>query len=511
MSGVSEFVHAFHLIRPWVLIGLAPVLWLWWRFRCFDRRARAPVDGLAADLARALTLNASRKVRLQTVDLATIVLALLVAAGSGPTWSRVPEPFASQTAPLVVVLQVTPSMTENDVAPSRIARAKQKTIDLLQLRSGARTALVAFSGSAHSVVPMTEDPNVMQPYLEGLSTEVMPIKGFALAQAWALAREILSREETPGGALFLIDDFPADTSGWDIPGEGSAEAALPSSGFIFFLPEERPLPGVPAGSYAARMTTDDRDLFGAERALSQSYRRALLENSQQPWQDRGVLLIWPAALLLLIWFRRGVVMRFAILWFGFTFFATTPASAEGWKDWFLTADQQGWILYKRKDFAGAAEQFADPYYRGISQYKAGQYEAATETLLRLDDADAAFAAGLARIKSRGYRDGVRAFEKALELDPDHKGAAANLPIAKEIVTFVETTRAQSDTGEEGGIGADDTVFDNESGQGAETQIEATEQTPVQHLTTEQWMNTVDTNTGDFLRQRFRSEINEASE
>ena len=67
-------------------------------------------------------------------------------------------------------------------------------------------------------------------------------------------------------------------------------------------------------------------------------------------------------------------------------------------------------------------------------------------------------------------------------------------------------RDRSDTGEEAGIGADDTVFDNESGLGAETQIEREEETSApQGLTTEDWMRAVDTQVGDFLASRFRLE------
>ena len=36
---------------------------------------------------------------------------------------------------------------------------------------------------------------------------------------------------------------------------------------------------------------------------------AMLENADQPWQDRGHWLAWPAALLTLLWFRRGWTMR----------------------------------------------------------------------------------------------------------------------------------------------------------------------------------------------------------
>ncbi|MGR3677863.1 MAG: tetratricopeptide repeat protein [Paracoccaceae bacterium] len=187
------------------------------------------------------------------------------------------------------------------------------------------------------------------------------------------------------------------------------------------------------------------------------------------------------------------------------------AKAEGWRDVFLTPDQQGWLEYRNKNFNKAAEVFADPWLRGMALFRDGQYETAAEVLSQIDTADAAFVQGISDIRSRSYRDGVRALERALEIDPTHEGAKTSLPIAKQIVTYVEETREQSDTGEDSGIGADDVVFDNEAAKGAETQIEVPEGDAAQHVTTEQWMNTVDTRTGDFLRQRFLLEASKVAE
>ena len=185
-----------------------------------------------------------------------------------------------------------------------------------------------------------------------------------------------------------------------------------------------------------------------------------------------------------------------------------PAVADGLADCFLTSDQQGRLAYERKDYARAAELFVDPMWRSYAQYKAGQYAEAVETLARVETAEAAFVQGIAAIRNRAYRDGVRAFETTLARDPDYPGAAKNLALAKEIVEYVESAREQSDTGEDTGIGADDVVFDNEEARGADTQMEVPQEDGSGLLTAEQWMNTVDTRTGDFLRQRFAIEASQ---
>ena len=184
----------------------------------------------------------------------------------------------------------------------------------------------------------------------------------------------------------------------------------------------------------------------------------------------------------------------------------TPAQASGWKDWFLTPDQQGQIAFNAKDFSGAADLFQDAEWRAFALLRSGRYEEAAEAYGFIETSDAANAQGIAYLRNRKYRDGVRAFETALERDPNNAVAQANLEVATAIVTYVETTQAQSDTGEERGIGADDTVYDNESGLGVETTVEREEANgPPAGLSTEDWMRSVDTDVGDFLASRFRLE------
>lgn len=514
-ADLSLFFEAFHFLRPWVLVLAAPVLWTWWRLRQ-RRGATGGNDGwLAPHLSQALTVPGNAVGKVQPIDVISLLLLLLVAAVAGPSWTRAPTPFAAQTAPLVVVMQITPSMEQTDVAPQRLARARQKALDLLALRVGARTSLVAFAGSAHVVVPMSEDPGVMKPYIEGLTTAVMPIEGQDILSGFETAQALLAREGSPGGVLFFADALSASAAtslaeAWRQA--GSAEAGndasdvVASMSFLFMLPEGADLPQVPDGASATRVTPDNSDVEEVERSLASAYRRAQMQDEAQPWEDRGAWLVWPSLILLLLWFRRGMAIRWAgqaavVLWL----LSPEQAQAEGWKDWFLTPDQQGWLAFESKDYPKAAEAFEDPYLRGVALYRGGQYETAAQEMAGLETADAAFLQGMTHLKSRGYRDGVRAFERALKIDPDHAGAQQNLPISKAIVDYVETAREQSDTGEESGIGADDVVFDNESGRGADTQIEVPKEDAPAHLSTEQWMRTVDTRTEDFLRQRFRLE------
>jgi hypothetical protein len=103
-----------------------------------------------------------------------VFLAVSILALAGPAWQREVLPFAQDKAALVVALDLSRSMDAIDLSPSRLERAKQKVRDLLGRRQGARTALVVYAGTAHTVLPLTEDTEILEVYLEALATNLMP-------------------------------------------------------------------------------------------------------------------------------------------------------------------------------------------------------------------------------------------------------------------------------------------------------------------------------------------------
>ena len=497
---MADIFGVFHFLRPFWLLAMLPVALLWWRVR--PRRAIDPkvTHGIAPHLARALTVGFEEGRRIYPIDGVALTLGLLVLAAAGPTWSRVANPLLAQTAPLAVVLKVTPSMENIDVQPTRHKRASFKILDLIDRRAGAQTALFAYAGSAHRVTPLTEDPNIVRSYLSGLSPAIMPKEGDRADAALVMAQAELARSETPGAILFVLDDLNPG----NVPGFNESAANRPPIIFFVVSAQGRQIPQLAeiANASIVQVTPDDADLDQIERRVLSAYREALLEDTNQQWEDKGWLLAWLALLLFLPWFRRGWTMRWAVASLLIVPVAE-PVKAEGWRDWFLTPDQQGQIAQTNKDFSAAADLFRDPGLRAFALLRAGRYEEAAEAYSFIETAAAANAEGTALLRNRKYRDGVRAFEKAVERNPDDAVAQANLEVAKAIVDYVESSQLAADTGEETGIGADDVVFDNESGEGDEMLVEREEEAgPAAGLSTEDWMRSVDTQVGDFLASRF---------
>ncbi|MES0824317.1 VWA domain-containing protein [Ruegeria sp. SCP11] len=496
-----EALAEFHFIRTAYLLFLIPIAGLLWLLRPKRSGKTNVPSGIAPHLAKALMLGADDKRRYYPIDVAMIAAALIAIAAAGPTWSRNPNPLLADTAPLVIALKVTDSMEDTDLAPSRLERAKYKITDIINARAGARTALVAYAGSPHRVAPLTEDANILRPLLEGLNPAVMPSPGDSAAGALTLAQSILDDSETPGAVLFLLDDLdPSQIQEF--------ENASSKVFFLTMLPNKQEIVQLNSlrNASVVAFSNDDQDITRLLRQIQTNYVDALDDDDRLDWQDRGWVLAWPAAFLSLLWFRRGWVIRWAFLGL-FLIKPASPAKAEGWQDWFLTPDQLGQIAMNQKRFSDAAELFEDPYHEGYAWLMVGQYPEAAAIFAELNTPEAAFAEGMARVRNREYRPAIKAFETALERHPNWPEAKHNLEVAIAILDYVETTREQSDTGEEAGIGADDTVFDNEAGRGENTTIQAqTEGT--KPLPADQWISAIDTDMQDFLRNRFLLENQE---
>jgi len=503
MSDLMLALSVFHFLRPLWMLLVPVILGMWWYIRRRRSGRDMEAQGIAPHLQTAMEVGRNQTRSIRPVDGVTLTLLLLVTAAAGPTWSRQPNPLVAQSAPIVAVLKVTKSMEATDLGPSRLERGKQKIRDFLDLRAGARSGLVAYAGTAHVVVPMTEDALIIRPYLEGLSTEVMPREGADFTQALNRAQSLLDGEG--GGALLLVADGldPAD-----VPAVENAPMPI---AVLSMLPEGIRDRGLDAlGSRVITVQPDDGDIRRLDRSLNAAYRQSLLEDSDDPWLDRGPFLAWPAALLLLLWFRRGWTMHWGAAFVALMLVAPGQARAEGLADWFWTLDQQGQRAYDRKDYTRAADLFTDPLWRGWAMFRAGRYAEAVQVLDRVNTAQAAMIQGLANIRNRAYRDGVRSFEAALSRDPDYPGAAENLETANQIVAYVEAAQEAQDTKDQTELRPDDVAYDNEENKGEELRVDLPQEDAVAGLqSAEQWMNAVDTETGDFLKSRFLLEAAQA--
>jgi len=313
-------LELFHFLRPaWLLLLLpaALVTWSAWRRQDPMRSWRKVIEpGLLEHLSIS---RKERRSRMRPVYLLGTAWVLGILAVAGPTWQKESTPFTEDQAALFVVLKVTPDMLAEDIQPNRLKRATQKIGDLLTLRPGTSTGLIAYAGSAHVVMPLTTDPEIIRFFASALAPEVMPVPGDNPLQAVELARSRIESAGLPGTIVLIADSVDASFAA------GLADTTEAGDPDVFVLavaagPEVVPPPGSPpapaldekmmkqaarsGGGSLAVVTPDDSDIRMLSDRMESSIAAAPPQEGER-WKDGGYYLGILFSLLALGFFRPG--------------------------------------------------------------------------------------------------------------------------------------------------------------------------------------------------------------
>jgi Ca-activated chloride channel family protein len=292
----------FHFLRPWWLLSLIPVLAIAWAIHRHSDPSRQWRGIVADHLVPYLVRGGESSSRSGPVLLllAGWILATLILAG--PTWKREPSPFADEVAPLAIVIKVTPSMETEDIAPSRLTRSVQKVHDLLARRGASKTALIAYAGTAHVVMPPTADVGIIDNFATSLEPKIMPEEGDVAAEALLLADRSLAAAGG-GSILWITDGLAPEQQGPVIKWQSSSHTPVR---LLAPLAEESPELTSLHNATTAKIITlaaDDSDIDELERA-SKSAGPAAGDGGDR-WQDSGYWLTPLLAVLILPFFRKG--------------------------------------------------------------------------------------------------------------------------------------------------------------------------------------------------------------
>lgn len=456
-----DALAAFHFLRPLWLLALLPALLLClalWRKRSSGanwRRAIAP------ELLEQLLDQ--RQERQQRWPWLLLLVAWVIAsvALAGPTWEKLPQPVLQQRDALVIVLDLSLSMYAEDIKPSRLQRARYKVLDILNRRREGFTGLVAYSGDAHVVAPLTDDTATIANLVPALSPEMMPQYGSDPVAGVEQALTLLHNAGFQRGRVLLISDEITeanvdaiarliDAGRWQLSmlGAGTeqgapialpmANADNPQSGFlkqqdgtivIARLHRERfeQLARRTSGRYSD-LRVDDGDLNALlPRFVPQADETRAVQREFDQWRERGpwlAMLLLPLAALA---FRRGWLLALLLLPL------SPPSQALEWRDLWQRPDQQGQAAMQAGDAKAAAEKFRNPDWRGSALYRAGDYNAAAQSFGQQDSAEANYNRGNALARGGQLQQAISAYDAALAKNPQLEDAKFNRDLLKKLL------------------------------------------------------------------------------
>jgi Ca-activated chloride channel family protein len=107
---------------------------------------------------------------------------------------------------IVIAIDLSSSMLNKDVYPSRLEVAKQNAKSFIKARKYDNIAVVAFAGAPYLVSPLTQDTAFLQHSIDRLQTDQIPEEGTALGDALGMSINQVREEANPKRINILISD-----------------------------------------------------------------------------------------------------------------------------------------------------------------------------------------------------------------------------------------------------------------------------------------------------------------
>jgi len=319
----------FHFIRPWCLLFLLPALVIY-GLAYWNKTSADPWRlHIQPSLLKALTIKAGRRGWFGPANFSLITALVWIFALAGPSWEQKESPLNQDDKAIAVVLQLNKSMLSEDLIPSRLQHAKLKLMSLFEKNKSSAFSLLVVAGSAHVVMPFTKDQQAITNYLSDLQPSLMPTQGIgkrnnedegqylAIAEAYRLAVQNLAlysgatsnAGRASGTVIILADDYAPAVS-FEPPAKIDDDRV---NKIVWqFLPRQD-IGLADWGGYQSygfttvALSADDSDINRVQGRLSQNWFNVRPSDDVE-WEDAGYYLVWPLMILLLMWFRRGMVL-----------------------------------------------------------------------------------------------------------------------------------------------------------------------------------------------------------
>ena len=188
----------------WAL-GLLPLLLLlaWTAARSRRRALERFAD---AELVRKLTGSVHLGARRWKTALRLMAFVLLCVALARPQFGSRVETVRSVGQDIVVALDLSRSMLAEDVAPSRLERARLAVLRLMRQLDGDRIGLVGFAADAFVQSPLTIDYGASAMFLEAMRPDLMPVQGTDLGAALRVSLDALQEGGRDARVLVVVTD-----------------------------------------------------------------------------------------------------------------------------------------------------------------------------------------------------------------------------------------------------------------------------------------------------------------
>lgn len=208
------FALPFEMGYWFVALAVAGLAALAFALRTLERRRDTRLARFVElHLAPRLVVGHNARLRSPLFWLTLFGFVFIVLAIAQPHWGQKWETVTKRSHDILVCLDTSESMRAENPLPSRLERAKQKIVSILDRTPGDRFGLIAFAGSAELMCPLTLDRGYFRSVLSAVDTDSISLKGTDIALALEEAIDSFREEDTnaknaskDSRAILLISD-----------------------------------------------------------------------------------------------------------------------------------------------------------------------------------------------------------------------------------------------------------------------------------------------------------------
>ncbi|MES2747414.1 MAG: VWA domain-containing protein [Bacteroidota bacterium] len=188
------------------LLFVIPLLVLLFLYVQYWKRKKQQAFG---DLDLIKKLSPERSIFKPILKMVVVLLALtcLIIGLVNPKMGTKIETVKREGIDIVFAIDVSKSMLAEDVAPNRLEKSKQLVSQLINQLGSDRIGIIAYSGSAFPVLPITTDYSVAKMFLQSMNPNMISAQGTSLDEAINLAATtFFDKKDKTNKLLILISD-----------------------------------------------------------------------------------------------------------------------------------------------------------------------------------------------------------------------------------------------------------------------------------------------------------------
>jgi Ca-activated chloride channel family protein len=197
----------YELEEKWYLYFLAviPAMTLLFLYIQFWKRKKQHEFG---DLDLIKKLSPEKSDFKPALKLGIILLALtcLIIGLVNPKIGTKLETVKREGIDVIFAIDVSKSMLAEDVAPNRLEKSKQLVSQIINNLGSDRIGIIAYSGSAFPVLPITTDYSVGKMFLQTMNPGMISAQGTSIDQAINLATTYIDKKDKTNKLLIIITD-----------------------------------------------------------------------------------------------------------------------------------------------------------------------------------------------------------------------------------------------------------------------------------------------------------------